>query len=1244
MAKKVTRTISTRIAVEGERECQAAVTNLTSEFKKLESALKVAQNQFKNNANSIEALTAKDKALTNIQEAQTRALANAQKGFKNAENAAKEYRATKERLNTEIADNKKKLDELKSSQEDTAEEEERITKAIEELNNELVDNQNRLDAAERGMNKWQVSIDEAQMKLDDTNAEIEKNAQYLDEAKNSANGCAASIDRYGKSTEEAGRQSKEFGDRSKEGIEALSTALAAAGVAATVKEIAEALRECCDASIEFESAMAGVAKTNDLSEAELAQMSDSIKEMSERIPLTTTELAGIAEASGQLGIAKEDLLSFTETMAMLGTATNVTSDEAATMIAQFANVTGLDPDKYENLGSAIVDLGNNSATTESKIMELSQRFAAAASVAGFSETDILGFAAATSSLGIEADAGGSALSKLVSNIQLAVETGDGLNDFAAVAGMSADAFAQAWGVDAAGATAQFITGLNDTERNGKSAIAVLDEMGLSEVRLRNAVTSLAESGDLLTDSIARSSTAFKENTALSKEATTRYNTTESKIKLLKNSFNNLKVAIGDQLNPALGKLASAGKSVIDWATNMVKENKALVPVITAVVAGLAVMAAGITAITLASTIGAKAVAAFKAALDTATGGATFLITAITAVIAAFATLVLTLGDTSDRVTEEGQAMIDSCHKTSESFDDLQKKAEPLRRHLYELSTGMREAGESASVLSSDVSGTADSVDSFKGMLADIMFPVGDTKEAIENLGAAFDDLETSIMEAVQAQYEFQMWEILNSELSSGEKADALNALGKGYRDVKKSVDGTLGSFEGLFTAFEDGTGITSEMVDSLDKNREGMSQYGIQLEDTADTFVEQLERMQKGYKEGDEATVQYQQSTLTLAETFGNEFSGAISDTMMAIAEYREAQEQSREEIDAEIAAMEANIQAWEKKGNTLDMLIARQEIYGEDSLALIDSLTEEEKARLSQSDIDRIMSSENLYATLLEIAIENGANLTAQKDEYNALIEGKDDELNEKLKGNASDFAASVQSIYGDMSEAQVRQMFEMMEASGMQVDDGYKKMVLSALSFSDEAQKAVENDDFVNAMDKSIDAWEETTATGLDTTKSTIERTIGDIKDYINGTEFDPLKVEFDTDIKLPHFSLDGNFNVQTGAVPSVGIKWYDKGGLFTAPQIIGIAEERPEFVGAKEDLESFIRKAVAEAFVGIDPYILHGLSEEILNISNSYGGDIKISMPVTVKGKMTDAEIRRMTDQMVYTVRKKVGRLMN
>ena len=107
---------------------------------------------------------------------------------------------------------------------------------------------------------------------------------------------------------------------------------------------------------------------------------------------------------------------------------------------------------------------------------------------------------------------------------------------------------------------------------------------------------------------------------------------------------------------------------------------------------------------------------------------------------------------------------------------------------------------------------------------------------------------------------------------------------------------------------------------------------------------------------------------------------------------------------------------------------------------------------------------------------------------------------------------------------------------------------------------------------------------------------------------------------------------------------IRAYDVGGYFNRPQLIQIAEKRPEFVGAADDLESFISKAVNNAFIGVDPIVTQPLPN--MNPESAGVGDmqVNISMPVTVKGKMTDAEIRRMTDQMVYTVRKKVGRLMN
>lgn len=1219
MAKKVTRTISTRIAVEGERECQAAVTNLTSEFKKLESALKVAQNQFKNNANSIEALTAKDKALTNIQEAQTRALANAQKGFKNAENAAKEYRATKERLNTEIANNKKKLDELKSSQEDTAEEEERITKAIEELNNELVDNQNRLDAAERGMNKWQVSIDEAQMKLDDTNAEIEKNAQYLDEAKNSANGCAASIDRYGKSTEEAGRQSKEFGDRSKEGIEALSTALAAAGVAATVKEIAEALRECCDASIEFESAMAGVAKTTDLSEAELSQMSDAIKEMSERIPLTTTELAGIAEAGGQLGIAKEDLLSFTETMAMLGTATNVTSDEAATMIAQFANVTGLDPDKYENLGSAIVDLGNNSATTESKIMELSQRFAAAASVAGFSETDILGFAAATSSLGIEAEAGGSALSKLVSNIQLAVETGDGLNEFAAVAGMSADAFAQAWGVDAAGATTKFITGLNDTERNGKSAIAVLDDMGLSEVRLRNAVTSLAESGDLLTDSIAMSSTAFKENTALSKEAETRYNTTESRLKILKNSFNNLKVAVGDQLNPALKNLTKIGEGVIDWATEFIKTHQGIVPVITAVVAGLAVMAAGITAITLASTVGAKAVAAFKAALDTATGGATFLITAIMAVVTALATLILSIDDgveSAYELTEASRESVKELDNIKQAYADSSAKTEAaiitsgryvdMLRELEPQLNNSAEAQTRYKLI----------VDQLNELFPELNLRIDENTHAIEGGTEAL----TKNIEEMQAYYRQQaameayndiMMEMgaIENEISvnKNKAAESEDKLREAREEHQKIVD-KYNKRVSKLQEIEKETG--QVLVDSdaelmqLQKDLENQSDVVATCENQTNEYNKAIQIGQENlavfteenkvyidtlYSAG-QATTEYTDAVAGMTDTYREQYDAIIQNGAqvdMLQQQYDDAYNKAYESISGQIGLFQemdgTADQSVDDLIGSLDKQISYMDTYAS-------NMQKAMEMGVDQGLIKKLSDGSEQSAKILDAIVQGGADKVPQLNEKLALVEEGKKTFSNVYAQMETDFNAKMAAIENRMAE---------MVSNLDKADD-------AARAGSDTAQG------FINGAKSKYgevyNAYAEMARRAMRAVDDTLERK-SPAKQMIRRSE------DAGEGLVVGAKNKENDVAVAYAEMAKTAMRSYDS---------------------AMEDLKYQYMAASTP---------IHDVGETIeQHTQNINSGDINISMPVTVKGKMTDAEINRMMDKMVYTVRKKVGRLMN
>ena len=368
-----------------------------------------------------------------------------------------------------------------------------------------------------------------------------------------------------------------FSSRATQAVDAVSGVLAAAGIAALLKEIKQGFDECAQASMDFESAMTGVAKTTDLTDEELADMSDAIKAMSTEIPATTTDIAAVAEAAGQLGIQKDALLDFTRVMTMLGTATNMTAEDAATALARFANITGMSADNYDRLGAVIVDLGNNFATTESEITQMGTRLASGGRLAGLTEPQIMALAAAMSSVGIEAEAGGTAMTQTLNAIEKAVANGeDALQGFADVAGMSADEFAQTWSTDALDALTAFIRGLGTLDERGESAVLVLEDLGLKGIRQGNMLKSLALAADQMDSAVQTANTAWDENIALTNEANKRYATTQSKLDMMQNAYNNLKVAVGDAFAPALRDVYDAGTDVLNVLGAFVQENPALV--------------------------------------------------------------------------------------------------------------------------------------------------------------------------------------------------------------------------------------------------------------------------------------------------------------------------------------------------------------------------------------------------------------------------------------------------------------------------------------------------------------------------------------------------------------------------------------------------------------------------------------------------------------------------------------------
>lgn len=311
------------------------------------------------------------------------------------------------------------------------------------------------------------------------------------------------------------------------------------------------------AGSEFESAFAGIRKTVDATEDEYEALEDSIRAMAKDMPMTAANLSEIGEAAGQLGIHTENLEEFIKTMADLSVATNLTSDEAATEFAKFANITGMEQDQFDELGSTVVALGNNMATTEADIVSMAMRLAGAGTQIKMSEADIMGFSAALSSVGIEAEMGGSALSKIMVDMQLAVETGKGrLEDYAKVTGITTKEFQKLFKANPAEAITGFLSGLNDTDRLGQSAIATLDEMEISEVRLRDTLLRAASASDLFGDSLDLANEAYEENTALTREAEQRYATFESRTEMLKNRVTDAGISIyqnfRDPLNDLLG--------------------------------------------------------------------------------------------------------------------------------------------------------------------------------------------------------------------------------------------------------------------------------------------------------------------------------------------------------------------------------------------------------------------------------------------------------------------------------------------------------------------------------------------------------------------------------------------------------------------------------------------------------------------------------------------------------------------
>lgn len=345
------------------------------------------------------------------------------------------------------------------------------------------------------------------------------------------------------------------------------------------------------AAADWETAMTMVAKTVDAPASQLAKLGKEFQSISEEVPVSANALANLAALAGQLGIETENIVGFTRTMAALGVTTNLSAEEAADSLARLANITGMSQKDFDRLGSTIVELGNNLATTEREIVEFGLRIAGAGEIAGLTEAEIMSIGAAMSSVGIEAEAGGTAVQKVLLGMTESVNTGGAhLEIFAQTAGVSAAEFARVFREDAAEAFTMFVEGLG---KQGQNAFGTLEKLELGDQRLIRSFLSLAGAGDLLRNAIGLGTGAWEANIALTNEAEKFYGTLSNQLVVLKNQVVNTASELGAALMPAFEKLLSMVPPLLEGIRRLVGVFAEMSPTAQAVVLVVAGLAAAI---------------------------------------------------------------------------------------------------------------------------------------------------------------------------------------------------------------------------------------------------------------------------------------------------------------------------------------------------------------------------------------------------------------------------------------------------------------------------------------------------------------------------------------------------------------------------------------------------------------------------------------------------------------------------
>lgn len=675
-------------------------------------------------------------------------------------------------------------EELSDNDKVSAETKEALARASQEAEDAMQELTAAQQEAEAAMAEYEAALSSGTDNLEELEQAAERvsaASDALDEANRRA---ADATEELADSTERAADEAENGSERGQDAAKQLASALTAAGIATLIRDMAAAYMEASEAAAEFEVATMKISTIADTTQVPLSQMSADLINLSRETGISVAGLSEATYSALSASVNTADAIGFTATASKLAAGGFTSSATAVDVLTTALNAYGLEAGQAESISDMLITTQNLGKTTVDELAASVGKVIPLASAYGVEMDNLSAAYAELTKGGIATAEAGTYLKSMLNELG---DSGSTVNEV--LSEMTGQSFAQL--IEHGYSLGDIMAVLGESVNGNAGAFNELwssSEAGIGALALYNAGAEQFNSTlDAMQTSIGATESAYSTMT----------DTTAHAQEELSNAAENLKIAIGQNLNPLVEKLYGLGTKVLNGMSQFAQEHPVAVKAISAIGIGLGVAAAAMVAVATATTVAIPAITAFGTALNAALGPIGWIAIGITALVAAGVALAAMLSDVSD----ETAGMTAT---TREQYYELQE----LNAEYEEACEKYGETSEEASRLKYQVDDLSAAFESNRQTVEEFVAEVDALCESVRQVTSDFNDGMTSIKSAETGSLALiQKYEDLatQAELTGAQEKEleaVTKKLAESYPDLAAQMDGATLSTEDYVAAMK----------------------------------------------------------------------------------------------------------------------------------------------------------------------------------------------------------------------------------------------------------------------------------------------------------------------------------------------------------------------------------------------------------------------------------------------------------